>query len=124
MGAGEHQSDMGEHQSSVRPTVLEGVQRQLIILYFQSNSDDSWFQDFDQAETLAAIRCPTAFLKATTRHDRQGNLLGALDDSDLARVEQLLPDNQTTKVRSSHDVHFAQTKTYASVLQDLAARVS
>lgn len=84
--------------------------------------DNSWFRDYNQAQTLAAIRCPTAFLKATTRHDRRGNLLAALDDSDLARVEQLLPDNHTTRVRSSHDIHFAHTKTYVRVLQELATR--
>lgn len=86
--------------------------------------DNSWFRNFDQEQTLAAIQCPTAFLKATTRHDRQGHLLAALDDDDLARVERLLPDNRTTRVRSSHDIHFARTKTYVRVLEELGARAA
>lgn len=103
--------------------IWESISHPFDLRFSVAFSDNSWFQDFDQGETLAAISCPTAFLKATTRHDRQGNLLAALDDGDLARVEQLLPDNQTTRVRSSHDVSFARTKTYVSVLEELAARV-
>ncbi len=81
--------------------------------------DNSWFAGLDQAETLAAIRCPTVFVKATTRHDRQGVLLAALSDEDLARVESLLPDNRTIRVRSSHDVHFAKTAAYVRALEQL-----
>jgi len=84
--------------------------------------DNSWFEGFDQAQMLAEISCPTVFLKATTRFDKHGNLLAALDDDDLAKVESLLPDNQTIRVRSSHDIHFAHPKTYANALKKLAVR--
>jgi pimeloyl-ACP methyl ester carboxylesterase len=86
-------------------------------------ADSSWLRGFDQAATLQAVTCPTVFVKATTRHDRQGNLLAALSDEDLARVESLLPDNQTVHVRSSHDVHFARTKQYAEALNAFAHRL-
>ena len=86
-------------------------------------TNDAWFAGFDQAETLHAISCPTVFVKATTRHDRQGNLLAALSDEDLSRVEALLPDNETVHVRSSHDVHFARTKEYATAMLELADKV-
>lgn len=86
-------------------------------------TNDAWFRGFDQAETLRAISCPTMFVKATTRHDRQGTLLAALSDEDLARVESLLPENRTVHVRSSHDVHFARTKEYAAAMIELAETV-
>lgn len=85
--------------------------------------DGSWFEGFDQAQALAEIRCPSAFLKATTRHSRDGILLAALDDTDLDRVEQLLLDNQTMRVRSSHDIHFANPDVYLATLESLAARI-
>ena len=85
-------------------------------------TDDAWFAGFDQAATLRQVSCPTTFLKATTRHDRQGNLLAALSDEDVARVEELLPDNETVRVRSSHDVHFARTKEYAAAVNAFAER--
>lgn len=85
--------------------------------------DNSWFEGFNQAETLAAITCPTTFLKAQTRHDRDGTLLAALSEEDLTRVEELLSDNESVHVRSSHDIHFARTKTYAQALIGLARRL-
>lgn len=82
--------------------------------------DNSWFDGFDQAETLRAVTQPAVFLKATTRHDRDGNLLAALSDEDLTRVESLLPRNRTIRVRSSHDIHFAHTKTYVRAIKELS----
>jgi len=102
--------------------IWETVSHPYDLRFTKAFIDNTWFRDFEQAETLAAIKCPTAFLKATTRFDKQGNLLAALDDNDLARVESLLSDNQTTKIRSSHDIHFAHPKVYARVLKQLAAR--
>lgn len=88
-------------------------------------ADSTWLRGFDQEATLRAVSCPTVFVKATpTRHDRQGNLLAALSDDDLARVETLLHNNETVHVRSSHDVHFAQTEKYAAALLALADRVA
>ncbi len=85
-------------------------------------TDDAWFAGFDQAETLRRVSCPTVFVKATTRHDQQGNLLAALSDEDVARVAELLPDNEIVRVRSSHDVHFAQTAEYTAALIAFAQR--
>lgn len=85
--------------------------------------DGTWFEGFDQSATLSAICCPTSFLKATTRHSRDGILLAALDDDDLDRVERLLPDNRTTRLRSSHDIHFAQAEAYVIALKALVARM-
>ena len=83
-------------------------------------ADNTWFSGFDQAETLRAVKCPTVFMKATTRFDRQGNLLAALSDDDLKRVETLLPKNQTVRVRSSHDIHFAHPKIYQKAINALS----
>lgn len=83
-------------------------------------ADNSWFAGFDQAATLAAIDCPTVFMKATTRYDRKGTLLAALSDEDLHRVEGLLRDNRTIRVRGPHDIHFARTRAYVRALAELA----
>ena len=87
--------------------------------FAQTFADNSWFTEFDQAQTLGAIKCPTVFLKATTRFDKQGNLLAALSDDDLKHIESLLPNNHTTRVKSSHDIHFAHPKTYQKAINSL-----
>ena len=62
------------------------------------------------------------FVKATTRYNREGVLLAALSDEDLARVEGLLPGNRTVRVRGSHDVHFAKTGAYVRALEQRVER--
>jgi len=104
--------------------IWESMSHPFDLRFTKAFADNSWFAGFDQSETLAQIHCPTVFLKATTRFDKQGNLLAALDDDDLARVESLLPDNQTVHIRSSHDIHFAHPKKYSSALKELAVRAS
>lgn len=101
----------------------ESLSHPFDVCFTASFADDSWFRGFDQAQSLSAITCPTTFLKASTRHDGHGNLLAALSDEDLSHVEELLPENQTVRVNSSHDIHFAQTKIYTDTLNEFAARV-
>lgn len=103
--------------------IWETISHPFDLRFTRSFIDDSWFTGFDQAATLSAIACPTAFLKATTRHDRKGTLLAALSDEDLRRVESLVSDNRTTRVRSSHDIHFARTDIFVRTLQQLRDRV-
>ncbi|MFT4296682.1 MAG: alpha/beta hydrolase [Micropruina sp.] len=103
--------------------IWESISHPYDLRFTSTFIDNSWFAGFDQAATLAAIGCPTAFLKATTRYDRQGILLAALSDDDLHRVESLLPDNHTIRLRSSHDIHFAHTNRYVQALKELGGRV-
>ncbi|SMY03581.1 hypothetical protein BSP239C_03561 [Brevibacterium sp. 239c] len=49
-------------------------------------------------------------------------MLAALSHEDLSLVEELLPENQTVRVNSSHDIHFAQTMIYTDTLNEFAAR--
>lgn len=102
--------------------IWESISHPYDLRFATSFIDNSWFAGLDQAATLAAIRCPSLFVKATTRYNRDGVLLAALSDEDLARVESLLPDNRTVRVRSSHDVHFAKTAAYLRALQQLVER--
>lgn len=80
----------------------------------------TWHDGFDQADTLAAVRCPSLFIKAPTRHDRNGLLLAALDDRDCARVDTLLPDNTVAHVRSGHAVHFEKPGWFVDTVRTFA----
>lgn len=80
-----------------------------------------WHQGFDQAATLRQIQAPTLFLKAPTRH-QGGILLAALDDDDLARVEDLVPDINTARIKSSHDIHFAKPKWFVRHVTGLTSQ--
>jgi pimeloyl-ACP methyl ester carboxylesterase len=83
----------------------------------------SWFSDFDQTQTLRDIQCPTVFIKATTRFNKDGVLLAALSEQDCDRVDSLLPANETIRVRSSHDVHFEHPRQFAHTMLSFAERI-
>lgn len=80
--------------------------------------DQSWFAGFDQAQTLAAIRCPAVFLKATTNW-KDGVLMAALSEEDTERVCALLPGCRRIDVKSGHDIHDEHPKVFAGALQEL-----
>ncbi|HPY87475.1 MAG TPA: alpha/beta hydrolase [Spirochaetota bacterium] len=75
--------------------------------------DFSWFEGFNQAETLQAVKCPSVFLHVAkpkgskSYYDEDGILMAALDDKDAKRVHKLLPNNALIGniEGSMHDIH-------------------
>ena len=80
--------------------------------------DYSWFEDYNQAEVLSTIKCPTVFIKANTSYD--GNLLmAALSDEDADRVVQLLNNGKRINVDSpGHDIHYDRPEEFIEILVD------
>ncbi|GEK87445.1 alpha/beta fold hydrolase [Microbacterium aerolatum] len=103
--------------------IWESVSHPYDVRFSKAFSDFSWFDRFDQSQTLRDIECPTTFIKATTRYDKRGNLLAALSEEDCERIGSILSDNETVHVRSSHDVHFAHPRRFASAVIKLAERI-
>lgn len=104
--------------------IWESASHPYDIRFSQTFADYSWFDGFDQAQTLRTITCPTTFIKTTTRYDKKtGILLAALSEQDSERAASLLADNQTVHVRSSHDVHFAHPRRFERIALDLVERL-
>jgi pimeloyl-ACP methyl ester carboxylesterase len=77
--------------------------------------DNSWFEDYDQAEVLSQIESPTIFIKATTRYDGD-LLLAAISDEDAARVVDLLQNGTRIDIESGHDVHYEKPEEFTKVM--------
>lgn len=75
----------------------------------------SWFEGFDQEETLSKINCPTIFIKATTRYDN-GILLAALSDEDANHVKELIKGSKRIDIKSGHDIHYEHPKEFIKIL--------
>ncbi|SEF66299.1 alpha/beta fold hydrolase [Sphingobacterium lactis] len=71
--------------------------------------DNSWFEDFDQEELLAQVRCPSTLIFAKSSkwksHDENGILMAAMSTDDAQRAHELLPNNELITVDSGHGVH-------------------
>lgn len=102
--------------------IWESLSHPYDVRFGKTFQDFSWFDGFDQEQTLQAVQCPTTFIKTTARHDKQGLLLAALSDQDCERVDELLPDNVVEHITSPHDVHFAHPRRFTQWMTDFAAR--
>lgn len=78
--------------------------------------DASWNKNFDHAEALARINCPSVMIHASWRYDDNGILLAALDGNDAGRVHSLIKDNVLIDVVSGHDVHYEKSKEFTHIM--------
>ena len=77
--------------------------------------------DMDHAACLAAVRCPMMLIQASSfRHPKLG-LVGAMDDDDVKRAQQILPALLVEQLTITHVVHAAAPKKYVAAVDRLAA---
>lgn len=84
--------------------------------------DNSWFEDYNQAEVLSMIKSPTVFIKATTRYDGD-LLLAALSEEDADRVVALLENGTRVDVEAGHDVHYEKPEEFTEIMVNFLGEV-
>ena len=80
--------------------------------------DGSWFDGFDQAETLARLQAPTVLIHASWQYSDDGILLAAMYGNDSERALELLPNGELVNIKSGHDVHNEKPREFVRVLLD------
>ncbi|MGT2946039.1 alpha/beta hydrolase [Streptococcus chenjunshii] len=90
--------------------------------------DFSWFDSFDQEDTLQKIQCPSILLHTARPasmkgyYDDNGILLSAMDDKDAKRVNKLLSRNTfIDNIKSGHDIHAEKPEIFIKAVDQLAA---
>lgn len=83
--------------------------------------DGSWFDGFDQAETLSRIECPSVLIHTNWQYDGNGILLAAMDGDDAARAHALMAGNELVNVNSGHNVHYEKPKEFTEIMEKFAA---
>ncbi|QMS99680.1 alpha/beta fold hydrolase [Gordonia jinghuaiqii] len=84
--------------------------------------DGTWFDGFDQAETLARVRVPATLLH-TVVHSEDGVLLGAMTDEDARRAAGLMADCVLVDgIHSGHDIHRDRPAQFVDAITDLHHR--
>jgi pimeloyl-ACP methyl ester carboxylesterase len=78
--------------------------------------------DMDHADCLRRVRCPMVLIQASSFRDEKLGLVGAMEDHDVARAQQLKPDLVVESWSKPHVVHLAAPKSYVQAVQALAAR--
>ena len=85
--------------------------------------DNTWFEDYDQAEVLSKIKISTVFIKAETSYN--GDLLvAALSDEDADHVVELLENGKRIDVNSpGHDIHYDKPEEFIEIMIDFLDEV-
>jgi len=101
-------------------------------LYFGvSFYDFSWFEGFDQEDTLKAIQAPSLVMQvnpsketAPDYYDDNGMLLSAMDREDAERVCRLIPNSRyMTGFDSMHDIHADCPKEFVEAVLNFREQV-
>jgi len=79
--------------------------------------DSSWMENFDHAETLPRIQCPSVLIH-TNWHYENGILMGAMSGEDAERTHSLIAGNELIKVDSGHDFHYEKPKEFVEIMVD------
>jgi len=86
--------------------------------------DGSWFENFDQKETLGRIQCPSVLMHTTSRYDENGVLLAAMDGDDAKRAHVLIPENELIdNIKSGHNIHDEKSAFFVEVMVDFLNRI-
>lgn len=80
--------------------------------------DGSWFENFDQAETLSKISCPSVLIHTSWSYSDDGILLAAMSGDDAQRAHELIAGNRLINVKSGHDLHYEKPKEFIRIMLD------
>ena len=80
--------------------------------------DASWMENFDHAETLAKINCPSVLIHTNWSIGANGILLAAMSGEDAERAHSLIANNVLVDIDSGHDSHFEKPKEFTQILID------
>lgn len=86
----------------------------------QAFYDGSWFEDFDQSETLSHITCPVVLIHTKWAIDENGILMAAMSGEDAERANSLMKNSTIFNIDSGHDTHFEQPKEFLAALDLLS----
>lgn len=86
-------------------------------LFSEAFYQGTWVSEEEQIRILESIECPTVYLKAETQYGDDGLLYAANSDEDAERVESLLADCETVRIRSGHDIHYEHPDAFIDALE-------
>ena len=94
--------------------------------------DFSWFEGFDQEEILKNIQSPTLVMHVAPNeitepgyYDKKGILLAAMDEKDVQKVVDLVPESKYLGgFQSAHNIHDDLPEEYIQVLLDLKTQIA
>ena len=92
--------------------------------FSQAFLDGRIYEGLDHAEALSRAQCPMILLHANwLRHPEYG-LVGAMDDADAARAQELAPHMEYKRIDSDHVIHSYNPEVFIAEVREFTARLS
>ncbi|MHA2162829.1 MAG: alpha/beta fold hydrolase [Candidatus Thorarchaeota archaeon] len=92
--------------------------------FSQAFLDGRIYEGLDHAEALGLAECPMLLLHANWIRHPDFGLVGAMDDSDAARAQELAPSMQYRRIESDHVIHSHNPEIFVRELEEFAANLS
>lgn len=80
--------------------------------------NSSWHKNFDHAEALAKIDCPSVLIHTSWSYGPDGILWAAMDGNDAERAHSLIKGNVLINVKSGHGFHFDHPREFIKIMLD------
>lgn len=86
--------------------------------------DNSWFVEYNQAEVLKRIKCPSVLLHSKGSNDENGILMAAMSQEDAVHAHELMNGNRLIEVISGHDFHYERPEEFIKILRDFQREIN
>lgn len=84
--------------------------------------NSSWFEDFNQTETLRAIQCPTVLIHTKWSVDGNGILMAAMSGEDAEKARCLIENCHFVTIQSGHNAHYEKPEEFMAAVKQLKTR--
>ena len=92
--------------------------------FSQAFLDGRVYEGLDHADALMRAECPMILLHANwLRHPDYG-LVGAMDDDDAARAQEIAPEMHFKRIDSDHVIHSYNPELFVKEVEEFAAKLS
>lgn len=82
--------------------------------------DGRMYTGLNHAEALQKLKCPLLILHADWHRYEKHGLVGAMDDNDAARIQQLAPHAKYQKISANHVIHMYRSKEFIAAIVDFS----
>jgi len=92
--------------------------------FSQAFLDGRIYEGLDHAKALKMAQCPMLLVHANWFRHSDFGLVGAMDDSDATRAQELAPRMQYRRIDSEHGIHSQQPEAFVKEIEEFAAHLS
>ena len=82
--------------------------------------DDRFYGDFSHADALKAVQCPLLVLHANWKRFDNHGLVGAMDDDDALRIQELVPASRYESIPANHVIHRYKPREFVAAVKAFA----